>query len=156
MTKRECRRKARGAAETRLSGEIRRNPTIEFFPNHEADGANNHQFPAISNDFQSIPITFIKIMGDETRSGKGSCQGCRSCAADWDNPRSVGTGMRQRQKMSRLKVSAARTNRAAARPCPPAVGQCRSKSLRTGACRKQLGFRRFPEISNQFQSLFKK
>jgi hypothetical protein len=71
MTKRECRRKARGAAEIRLSGEIRRNPTIKFFPNHEADGAKNHQFPAISNDFQSIPITFIKIMGDETRSGMG-------------------------------------------------------------------------------------
>ena len=125
---------------------------------------NFRLFPMISNQFQSIPITFIKIMGDETRSGKGSCQGCRSCAADWDNPRSAGAGMRQRQKMSRLKVSAARTNRVASAFAKsygatgrdpvhqPWVNAGQSPYGRVLAANNWVSgdFRRFPEISNHF------
>jgi hypothetical protein len=44
--------------QSRLSAEIRRNPTIEFLTNVTLDSIGRMAFSAVSNDFQSIPITF--------------------------------------------------------------------------------------------------
>jgi hypothetical protein len=66
-------------AETGLSAEIRRNPTIEFLSKHEAGAARQPgrrvetlRIPMISNQFQSL---LEKLWGAETRSASRTGHG---------------------------------------------------------------------------------